>query len=96
MVRLKKSEAALAAYAEFVPVYAQPNEYPFVFARAVEDEVILAIFNPADRKASADFKLNLKNKKFEKLMGDDIEIRAKGKRYQLEMDGISYGIYKMK
>lgn len=96
LIKLKKSEPALAAYGEFVPVYAQPNTYPFVFARAVEDEVILAVFNPAAKKASADFSLNLKNKSFTKLMGDDFKIDAKGKKYHLDIEGQSYGIYKMK
>lgn len=96
LIQMKKNEKALAAYAEFVPVYAKPNTYPFVFARAAGDEVILAVFNPAGVKSTADFTLNLKNKNFEKLTGDDFKIESNGKNYHLKIDAQSYGIYKIK
>lgn len=96
LVELKKSEPALLAYAEFVPVYAKGNTYPFIYARANGDEVILCIFNPADRPEKAVFALNIESKKFELLAGDKIDISAKKGVYNVELPGISYAIYKLK
>ncbi len=49
LIQLKKQEKALAAYAGFVPVFARENTYPFIYARAASDEMILVILNPAGR-----------------------------------------------
>ena len=57
LIQLKKTEKALAAYAEFVPVYAKPDTYPFVYARANGDDAVLVILNPAERPAEARFRL---------------------------------------
>lgn len=96
LVRLKKSRPALAAYAEFVPLYAKPDTYPFVFARANGEDVILAVFNPADRAAEAKFTLNLKDKQWELLTGDAIEITSDGKEYTLKAPPITYALFTMK
>ena len=95
-MKLKKSEPALLAQAEFVPVYAKENTYPFVFARAAGKDIILAIFNPADREVQAEFKLNISSKKFEKLAGDQFKITQKNQVYSVLVPPISYGIYKVK
>ncbi len=96
LVELKKSEPALTAYAEFVPIFAKENTYPFVFARAAGDDVILAIFNPANRTEKAEFTLNISAKEYELLAGDKIEISNKKQKYSLSALGISYAIYKVK
>jgi glycosidase len=95
LIQLKKTENALTAYAEFVPVYARENTYPFVFARAIGKEVILAIFNPADRPVIADFSLNLVAKKLILLSGDNITISNKKEKYSISMPGVSYALYKL-
>lgn len=95
LIRLKKTEPALAAYAEFVPVVAEENTYPFVFIRAADEQVLLAVFNPADRTESAEFKLNIRAKRFERLIGDAIKISYRGEKYSLEAPGVSYGIYEI-
>ncbi len=96
LIQLKKNEPALAAYAEFVPVYAKENAYPFVFARAAGKEIILAIFNPANYASSASFTLNIAAKKMEILAGDKIDFTNKKQEYSVKMPGISYSIYKLK
>ena len=96
LIQLKKTEPSLAAFAEFVPVYAKENTYPFVFARAAGKDIILAIFNPADREVQAEFKLNISSKKFEKLAGDQFKITQKNQVYSVLVPPISYGIYKVK
>ncbi len=95
LIELKKTEPALAAYAEFVPVYAKENSYPFVFARAAGKETILAIFNPADRLTTAEFDLNLNAKGFKLLAGSKIKIFNKRQHYSMTVPAISYAIYKL-
>jgi maltose alpha-D-glucosyltransferase/alpha-amylase len=96
LIQLKKSEPALAAYAEFVPVYAKENTYPFVFARASGDDVILAIFNPAARNETAKFSLNISTKDFNLIAGSKSDISVNGNNYNLKIAGGSYSIYKIK
>jgi len=96
LTALKGSEAALTSYAEFVPVYAKPNTYPFIYARASGNELILCIFNPANRVEKADFSLNMKAKSFKLLLGDKLNITNKGQNYSVEVPAISYALYKLK
>jgi glycosidase len=96
LIGLKKSEPALAAYAEFVPVYARENSCPFIFARAAGKETILAIFNPADRTETAEFALNIDATGFELLAGQKIEISNNNRIYSVITPAISYTIYKLK
>jgi glycosidase len=59
LVALKHADPTLAAYADFVPLFANENAYPFVFARANGKDVLLAIFNPAGAPATAEFSLDV-------------------------------------
>jgi len=93
---LKGKEAALQAYAEFVPVYAKENTYPFIYARANGNEVILCIYNPANRAEKAEFKLNVKAKGFTLLTGDKLPITTKDGNYTVEVPAVSYALYKLK
>ncbi|NJK87052.1 MAG: glycosylase [Bacteroidales bacterium] len=95
LIELRHSEKALQAYAEFVPVYAVENGYPFVFARAVENEIILAVFNPANRTEKASFNLNIKAKKTKLLTGDNIPVKIKGNSFEIEAPPVSYAVYKL-
>jgi glycosidase len=94
LIQLRKREKALAAYAEFVPVYAKENTYPFIYARACGDEMILVILNPAAREAKANFNLKPLINRYELLAGREMEIEIKGSKYQVTTPGQSYAIYK--
>ena len=96
LIKLRKTEPALAAYAEFVPVIARENSYPFVFIRAAGKDRILAIFNPANRNETAEFKLNFTAKHFKRLAGDEIKISRNKQSFVIEVPGVSYAIYKLK
>lgn len=96
LAQLKKSEPALYSYAEFTPVYAKPNTYPFVFARANGKDVILAVFNPADRPVEAKFSLNIEIGQLELLTGDKMEITNQGKDYTLRASAITFALFKLK
>jgi maltose alpha-D-glucosyltransferase/alpha-amylase len=95
LIALKKSEPALTGYAELVPVYAKENTYPFIYARANGDDVVLCIFNPANRVEKADFTLNIKSKKLKLLAGDELKIERKDYTYKVEVQPVSYAIYKL-
>jgi maltose alpha-D-glucosyltransferase/alpha-amylase len=96
LIQLKHAEPALAAYAEFVPLYAQPNTYPFVFARASGASVLLVVFNPAARPATAQFDFAVAHERFELLAGQPAALKAdRPGHLQLEIPGQSYAIYRV-
>jgi glycosidase len=95
LIQLKHSEPALASYAEFVPLYAKENTYPFVYARANGNDVLLVIINPAEKSATAEFPISVPYEKFHLLAGKKMDISKKGTTITLEAPGISYAIYKM-
>jgi glycosidase len=96
LIHLRKTNSALAAYAEFVPVVYGEGTYPFVFARAAGKEIVLAIFNPSERTENARFTLNVGAKDFTLLAGHAMNIASRGQSYTLEAPGVSYAIYKIR
>jgi maltose alpha-D-glucosyltransferase/alpha-amylase len=96
LIQLKHDEPALAAYAEFVPLYAKEFTYPFVYSRANGKEVILVILNPSERAVSAEFQMNISFKKLQLLAGTEIRITKKDKTLSLDVPGITYAVYKVK
>lgn len=96
LIQLKHTEPALAAYAEFVPLYAEPNTYPFVFARASGKSVLLLVFNPAARPVSAEFAFVVPHEGFELLAGKVATLREdKPGSLHLEIPGQCYAIYRV-
>ena len=95
LIQLRKAEKALAAYAEFVPVYARPDTYPFVYARANGDDAVLVILNPAERPAQARFRLEPSAKDHRLLAGRAAEMTHDRGQYAVKVAGRSYAIYKL-
>jgi glycosidase len=93
LIRLKKEQKALKAYAEFVPVYAKPNAYPFVYARANGDAAVLVILNPAARVAEARFTVAPAASDHRLLAGRPVEMDYENGRYHVTVPGRSYAIY---
>jgi maltose alpha-D-glucosyltransferase/alpha-amylase len=96
LIQLKHKEPALAAYSEFVPLYAKENTYPFVYARANGKDVVLVILNPAERTVSAEFKMNISYNKLQLLTGKEIKIKRNDKVLNIDVPGITYAVYKVK
>ena len=94
LIQLKKQEKALAAYAEFVPVFAKENTYPFIYARAADDEVILVILNPADREAEAVFSCNIDPAAKKLLAGQELKMEMKGDAFTVSVPAQAYAVYK--
>ncbi|HDQ44219.1 MAG TPA: glycosylase [bacterium] len=95
LIRLRKQEPALAAYAEFVPVYAKENAYPFVYARARGDEAVLVILNPSGRKAEAKFELKPAAAAHRLLAGSEVDMTYRQGRYEITVPARTYAIYRL-
>jgi hypothetical protein len=86
----------LAAYAEFVPLHAKENAYPFVFARVNGQDAVLAMFNPSAEAASAELETALCAGKRSLLAGTDAEITGHGTTLRLKIPGTKYALYRCK
>lgn len=97
LIALRHSEPALANYAEFVPLYAEKDTYPFVYARAAGEEVVLVLLNPRAEASEAVFNVNVPFRKTRLLMGDEIELDHDRKtgNVSVKMPGQSYSIIKL-
>ena len=96
LISLKHAEPALAAYAEFVPLYTRENAYPFVYARAKDKDVVLVFLNPSGTQANAEFTLPLDYSEMKLLAGREIALSKEGNNMKVQMPGQSYAIYKVK
>ena len=95
LIELRKTEPALANYAEFVPIYAERDTYPFVYARAAGNDVVLVMLNPRSEASDATFKVNIPFRRTKLLMGDKFKIQHKGTDVTINMPGQSYAIIKL-
>ena len=86
LLKLRRDHPALANTADFQPVYAEKNRYPFIYIRTAGSEQIIVSINPADRSCSVT--LNGLN--------DATPLLVQGAVLQsgrLDMDPVSFGIF---
>lgn len=97
LIALRHKEPALANYAEFVPLYAEPNNYPFVYARSAGKDVVLVLLNPREEPSEATFDVNVPFRKHKLLAGDKFPVVRDSKtgRVTVSMPGTSYAIIKL-
>ena len=104
LISLRHNEPALANYAEFVPVYPAASEdmttasaYPFIYARAAGNDVVLVMLNPKAEASEASFHLNVKFKKTKLLAGDTFTINHDKKtgNMTIHMPPTSYAVVKL-
>ena len=99
LIALHHSEPALANYAEFVPVYPtlSTDPYPFVYARAAGNDVVLVMLNPKAEPSDATFTINVAFKKTKLLAGDSFNIKHDKKTgsMTINMPATSYAIVKL-
>lgn len=96
LISLKHTEPALTAYAEFVPLFAGDNAYPFVYARAKDKDVVLVFLNPSGTEAKAEFAMPLNYSEMKLLAGREITMSKEGNSMKVQMPGQTYAIYKVK
>jgi len=94
LIRLHNDEPALAAYAEFVPVYAQKDKYPFAFVRANGKDRLLVVLNPAGREASATFPLTYASQKPALIAGSGSATLA-AQDVTVKLPGASYAVFRV-
>jgi hypothetical protein len=95
LIQLGREQPALAAYTEFVPLYAQEGKYPFVYARAQGKDVVLVVLNPAGKTAEASFRMNLRYTEPILLAGKKLSISKEGNFVSVKVPEKSYAIYKL-
>jgi maltose alpha-D-glucosyltransferase/alpha-amylase len=100
LIALRHSEPALANYAEFVPIYPSQeasDPYPFVYARAAGNDVVLVMLNPRAKASDATFNINVKFKKTRLLAGDRFSIthNKNSGDMTIHMPATSYAIVKL-
>ena len=96
LIRLKHTEPALAAYAEFVPLYAKENTYPFVYERASGGNKLLVVFNPAARPSVAQFPLAVTDSDWQLLAGTEVRFTRQQSEMRLDVPAQSYAIYRLR
>jgi maltose alpha-D-glucosyltransferase/alpha-amylase len=94
LIALHKTERALSNYAEFVPVFAEPNTYPLVYARASGPDIVLALFNPAAREVSATFEFDACGGEGALLAGTSLALQASGGHVRVNMPPLTYALYR--
>jgi maltose alpha-D-glucosyltransferase/alpha-amylase len=95
LIKLKHTEPALADYAEFIPLFAKENTYPFVYARAKDKNVVLVMLNPSGKEVTAEFELNVAHKKTVVLAGKTLKLNRKDKKISVIMPGQTYSIIRL-
>jgi glycosidase len=94
LISLHNSEPALAAYAEFVPVYVKKDVYPFAFIRANGKDRLLVVLNPANREVSATVQLSYDFRKPKRISGEGT-IRTRNQEVSIVMKKVSYAIFRL-
>ena len=95
LIRLKHDEPALAAYADFVPLFAKENTYPFVYARVNGNDALLVILNPSTSVGSADFPVGVPHSKLTLLAGREVNWTRDRGGLSVMVPWQTYAIYKM-
>ncbi|MFO1477326.1 MAG: alpha-amylase family glycosyl hydrolase [Verrucomicrobiota bacterium] len=93
LIKLKHTEPALAAWADFIPLVARENTYPLVYARSGGGQLILAVFNPSAKPAKAGFEFPVGTSELRLIAGSEIILRRDGSKFEIEVPGITYAVY---
>jgi len=86
LLKLRRDHPALANAADFRPVYAEKDTYPFVYLRTAGSEQIIVSINPAAQSCS----VSLDG------LDNGTPLLSQGAVFQngrLQMDPISFGIF---
>jgi maltose alpha-D-glucosyltransferase / alpha-amylase len=89
LLKLRHENPALANTAGFQPLYAEKNQYPFVYLRAATTQRVVVAINPAVKSSTVDLGDFVK-------LGSVRPLLSQGTAFQdgrLEMGPISFGIF---
>jgi glycosidase len=93
LIKLHNLEPALLSYAEFAPVYAERDKYPFVYLRANGNSRLLIAMNPANRDVSVTFPLKYKGQAPQLLSGAGTAT-VSGNDITVNLKGVSYAVFR--
>jgi maltose alpha-D-glucosyltransferase / alpha-amylase len=86
LLKLRRDHPALGNAADFEPIYAEKDTYPFVYLRTADTEQLIVSINPAARSCSVSLK-GLDNATAVLVQGAAIQTG------RLQMDPVSFGIF---
>jgi len=89
LLKLRRENPALANTADFEPLYAEKNQYPFVYLRAVTTQRVIVAINPAAKPCTVNLEDSVK-------LGSVRPLLSQGAAFhdgRLEMGPISFGIF---
>jgi glycosidase len=89
LLKLRREHPALANAADFQPLYAETNKYPFVYLRVAGTERIIVAVNPAERACTATLGEVIQSARFRPLLVQGAVFH----NGHLEMDPISFGVF---
>jgi len=88
LLKLRREHPALANAADFQPLYAEKNKYPFVYLRGAGMERIIVAINPAERACTVALEEVIKPTP---LLVQGATFRDR----RLEMDPVSFGVFSL-
>jgi maltose alpha-D-glucosyltransferase/alpha-amylase len=95
LIYLKNQEPALAAYADFIPILDDKNQYPLAFFRADGREKLLVAINPTSTAMEKAIPLSYKIERPKVLAGKGVIMKIKNNTAHLKIQGMSYVIIRM-
>jgi len=95
LILLRRTEKALSAYANFLPLYAKENQYPFVYLRSDLQSKLLIVLNPSASQSHIEIDLLIQPDSYKLIAGDLIQIVPSGSKSKLLISGKSYSIIKL-
>ncbi|MBN8707857.1 MAG: glycosylase [Verrucomicrobia bacterium 61-8] len=94
LARLRKEHSALCADGNFIPLYAEPGKYPFIYQRSNASGDFVIAINPSAQPVQASFCGSHRIGSLHKIEGNKVRCQVVNADFQLEMPGISYAIFK--
>ncbi|MBW2623254.1 MAG: hypothetical protein JRD68_10140, partial [Deltaproteobacteria bacterium] len=92
--KLRNSSPALKAKGKMVPLFAEPNTYPFIYLRQKGREKYLVALNPSARKGSASVEVK-GCREIKKELARGVVVTHQAGRLNIDTSGVSYGIFKI-
>ncbi|XHR30563.1 MAG: alpha-amylase family glycosyl hydrolase [Chthoniobacteraceae bacterium] len=92
--QLRKRHSALSGDGDFIPLFAEPGKYPFVYQRENASGAFIIAINPSAQTVRASFCSNDRTSPLQQIEGCEVSIQIKNGKCELEMPGISYAVFK--
>lgn len=93
LVRMRRTEPALAAHAEFVPLHAKSSTYPLVYLRANGKHRALVALNPSGKAVRVTVDCGARVSQLRPIAGRGTSMEIKGaSRVSITMAGESYAV----